>query len=745
MVYKNLRKYFNVRDGIIKLECEATMKNRLTPINYKKIPFNTIEQMPEGSSAGKLQDYLYENRTLPAWLGKDQRKITILADTHLLPKTMIRENDAFFDSLRLDGKLLLEGEDILDAALEKVYGTNTSILLLPGDLTRNGELKALKRLEEKLLDLRLRYDKEGRDLYIFGINGNHDMNNMAARDYSMTPDSVKRAEDAALTERVGPKEFESVFLDEKLIGVEKIEKYKDSSIYKDYLENVRVAFPNQEYVSGGLSYTARVPMGKEQDRGGLSLIALDTAAYSSDVTADGTDSYEVEGQIVWPLIEWTLEKIKEAKKRKDMVALMAHHGFIPHLDKQDLRFGGLVKTWNFKYPQNKKTPAEAFADAGVNYIFTGHLHTNDISRLETEEGNEIFDIETGSIVDFPSTMRTAVVTKNIERENIEMLAVETSIVENVVYHNERTGEKIPIPDLANYKNKRYFTPDRVVLFLNIQLRSGQFEEIQRVGLRTVISALLEEDYGDFIRKSLPKWLGTSRKRGKQIVNRYFSLHYDEEGDRIVFTGPMAEYYIKGEDLNDLISNILHQIDQQYLQDTKYIQSKFYELGEAITSFRINEYLNVGDIVSYAYLRMAKGNENDFYDLADTQLFTSVYPELFSGNILRKLLKQLSPLFLSYILEVSGTIKYKPKIGEILHKKKGPDLYRTYIVKVVGDNLRDTLKLIHLERWILDFFDTINLSASSQYLIDLLDSMVYENYKYMWANDSKFIQGRVLDV
>lgn len=200
------------------------MISKPSSINYKKIAFNTDKTMPEGTSAKNLQDYVVKHNELPSNMGKFQRKISILSDTHLLPKFMIRENKAFFDSLSLDGKLLLESEDILDAALKEVYESNSSILFLTGDLSRNGEWKALKLLEEKLLDLKLSYEKVGRELYIFAVNGNHDMNNMAARDFEMTPDSVKVWTDAALTERIGPKEFGEIFLRIEMTGTEKIDR-----------------------------------------------------------------------------------------------------------------------------------------------------------------------------------------------------------------------------------------------------------------------------------------------------------------------------------------------------------------------------------------------------------------------------------------------------------------------------------------------------------------------------------------
>ena len=435
---------------------------------------------------------------------------------------------------------------------------------------------------------------------------------------------------------------------------------------------------------------------------------------------------------------------KEGKEREDMVVILGHHGFIPHLEHQDMKIGGLVKTWDFKYPQNNKTPAEAFADAGVEYIFTGHLHTNDIAKLDTKEGNRIFDIETGSIVDYPSTMRTAIATNCKDGIRIEQLAVETSIVPDVIYHNQKTGEDIPIPDLSDYKNKRYFTTDRFVLFLDLQLRSGNFKEIQKNGLRQSISRLLGEDWGEFIRRTLPAWLGTSRKHGRRLVKRYFSLFYDEGEERIYFSGPFVKYYIHQSDLEDLISNVLYQVDQQYLQDTTYLRSKFYELGEILTYTKIPELgVNVGDIASYAYSRMAVGNENDFYDLVENEWFKKTYPYIEKGSMMKKLYEWATPYFSRYLREIASTIYYQPDVSKILHREGVFNLYGRYLLSAIGETLNDTLKSVNLDQMILNFLNTLNMDRINEYIVELLDNMVHEDYPYQWGNDSKFIHGRIL--
>ncbi len=47
-----------------------------------------------------------------------------------------------------------------------------------------------------------------------------------------------------------------------------------------------------------------------------------------------------------------------------------------------------------------------FADWGIKYIFTGHVHFNDISRAVSKNNNEIYDVVTGTLIGYPCTYRS---------------------------------------------------------------------------------------------------------------------------------------------------------------------------------------------------------------------------------------------------------------------------------------------------------------------------------------------------
>lgn len=55
--------------------------------------------------------------------------------------------------------------------------------------------------------------------------------------------------------------------------------------------------------------------------------------------------------------------------------------------------------------KNGKALATILADNGVHLIFTGHMHNQSVNMYETENGNKIYDVCTGSVIGCPAYMR----------------------------------------------------------------------------------------------------------------------------------------------------------------------------------------------------------------------------------------------------------------------------------------------------------------------------------------------------
>ena len=106
----------------------------------------------------------------------------------------------------------------------------------------------------------------------------------------------------------------------------------------------------------------------------------------------------VSGVIREGTMEWIRERLAEAKRRNITVLAMMHHGIIEHYTGQEMLNPGYVT-------DNWEATSDVLADAGLRFMFTGHNHANDITMRKSINNNEIFDIETGSLVTPPSPYR----------------------------------------------------------------------------------------------------------------------------------------------------------------------------------------------------------------------------------------------------------------------------------------------------------------------------------------------------
>lgn len=104
-------------------------------------------------------------------------------------------------------------------------------------------------------------------------------------------------------------------------------------------------------------------------------------------------------------LNWILEQIKIAREAGDEVIAMTHHPVLPPtpiyplISKRDM-LGDYENT------------SRILADAGVQFIFTGHTHMNNIAVKETDKGNRIYDINTSSAVGYAGNIRKIKLTEN---------------------------------------------------------------------------------------------------------------------------------------------------------------------------------------------------------------------------------------------------------------------------------------------------------------------------------------------
>jgi 3',5'-cyclic AMP phosphodiesterase CpdA len=284
-------------------------------------------------------------------------KIAVVSDIHFLDPSLLKNNAsagaAFQAYLDADPKLIEFSDPIFRAVISQLKSEKPDILLIPGDLTKDGERvshKTMVGLLKQLSDIHIK---------IFVVPGNHDINNPEARTYD--------GDNATPTPSISASEF--------------------SSLYADYgYANAIARDPNS------LSYVC-------QPYPNLWILGLDDCEYY-----DNKDIAIVAGKIKPETMTWALARLQEAKRLHITVFGMMHHNMIEHYVGQTQLDPGYVT-------DNWETEADQFMNAGMSVIFTGHYHANDITQRVTGD-KELFDIETGSLVTAPIPYRIITMNQN---------------------------------------------------------------------------------------------------------------------------------------------------------------------------------------------------------------------------------------------------------------------------------------------------------------------------------------------
>lgn len=280
-------------------------------------------------------------------------KIAIITDIHVLAEAQIGDEltESFQAKSASGQKMLHLSEAIFRSALDQVAQSDATTMLLPGDLTDDGGRISHEMVAAELAKL----EEKGIDVYV--IPGNHDILNKS---------KIYDTDEGTETPNVSLEDFREI--------------YKDFG-YDETLSTYE----------GTLSYTAN--LGKK-----YRLIAIDVCTYTLN------DSGGIENRnapnLTEGLINWTTEQVAQAKEDGRLPLGMMHFPLMEHR-------GDFIETIKIS-PNSKVNQSQEFAaalsEAGLNYIFTGHVHSQDISVYEDEHGI-VYDIETGCLADYPSPIR----------------------------------------------------------------------------------------------------------------------------------------------------------------------------------------------------------------------------------------------------------------------------------------------------------------------------------------------------
>ena len=303
---------------------------------------------------------------VPAAAAAKDLQIAVLTDPHFYPTELTGDfNEAFQRSQTAFGKQHGNAEPLLLHALtaieEHAKSNGLKYILVPGDLTKDGELEAHRKFARILEDFEKRTG-----IQVAVVPGNHDINNSDAEDFS----SGQRMPG----NRTSPEQFREIY---KNLGFD--------------LQGFTAYAPPAGAKGGMLSYAA--------DLGdGYRLIALDVCRYSADQTDSGEDEHETGSRVRPELLAWALKEIKAARAAGKTVIGMAHHNLVPQAGPEERIFlDFMLEDW--------LRVREAFMDAGMHYYLSGHIHVNSVGYAVSDSGETLYDICGSSLTTFPNTFR----------------------------------------------------------------------------------------------------------------------------------------------------------------------------------------------------------------------------------------------------------------------------------------------------------------------------------------------------
>ncbi|MCL2286325.1 MAG: hypothetical protein FWC32_08170, partial [Firmicutes bacterium] len=209
--------------------------------------------------------------------------VAVLSEPRIFPQSLFSNTPAFNSVLSSDIAMLHRSQAILDAAIDQIIAQAPDVLLVNGNLTKDGEVASHEFLAGRLNHLRTVLP----DIKIYVINGNRDINN---------PNAVS-------------------FVSQNPVPVPS----PSSQLFRSIYDGLGYGDSAYAFHDGSNSYVARPAPG-------FTIIAVDTAS----------------GTIASGLLNWITQQAQAAEDRGDTVIAFMHHNVVPHSSIQTINFPGTL-------------------------------------------------------------------------------------------------------------------------------------------------------------------------------------------------------------------------------------------------------------------------------------------------------------------------------------------------------------------------------------------------------------------
>jgi UDP-2,3-diacylglucosamine pyrophosphatase LpxH len=307
-----------------------------------------------------------------------QTSFIVMSDIHIYDTSLGTTGSAFEDYLLNDRKMLRESQEILDAAITTEINLKPNIILISGDLTKDGEKSSHEIVAQKLKRLK----DAGKRVYV--IPGNHDINNPMAFKYEGSQTTP--------VENITAGDFARIYAD---FGF-------GEALFRD---------------TDSLSYVA-------EPQAGMWLLCLDSCRYRENVA--GTEPI-VDGKFSAATLQWIEEMLNKAATGGKAVIVMMHHGVMEHYVGQEKNYGDYII-------DNYEEIGRMFAAYNARVVFTGHYHALDITVKQYPNEKFLYDVETGSLVTSPLPYRVVTIGSN------QQMTIRTEKITSIPSHPQDLPE-----------------------------------------------------------------------------------------------------------------------------------------------------------------------------------------------------------------------------------------------------------------------------------------------------------------
>ena len=415
--------------------------------------------------------------------------IATLSDIRYFPDSLAGDKgEAYYSYTQSEGVIGRDQDALLEAAFASLRRQaergELDCVVICGDLTLGGEYEGAAALAQKL---NLFAFESG--LRVFVLNGDRDVNNPGASDFSSNLKKTARG--------VTQAEFLELF---GSLG---------------YQDAYHVFQPLGSGVQGALSYSVRLEQGYR-------LIMADCCRYTADCTASHADVCQPDSAFSEELLAWVLGEAADAKKTGETPLLFTHAGLVPVNDFEEYLLPGAMIADAYRI-------RDRIAEAGILCFFSGGLSVADTDVYDSDSGMPLYAVSSPSVTQFPFAYR--VTQFDAGNDGTVDLYFEQHECDEAGAVKAPGGNSYPVPYRSIGFAKQYGGSADAAKYLNILARDKLGELCENIIQAGGVTAWLEKQLNVDVQSAVISAVGSGLRLGPVTVLSYQNvLSYIEDLD-----------------------------------------------------------------------------------------------------------------------------------------------------------------------------------------------------------------------